>query len=543
MKKIALLMALIMLFSFSSCGKKENDDASEESSQSSSDEAESSDSSEKTEGSSSKNGDKQTAEEGKTDGKPSSGDSSYTPDSENYNGDNSTNADSPVSSNGGGGNGGGGGNTSSSSVSDQTPGSDNPNSLPPNNPISNVNFKVTICAPVATGVYIVGGTCASDCNYMLVTGGASQEKIYPDYNNNGGYYIGQVKIKADCTLSVYQVSNDGSTSSAVTKQVKYKQMNNLMESDDYMPVFGKNSMMHFYSSLLVYSLSGKVSQSMKNAAKQNISRNVETANSVGAKIIYLIVPSSASVYPETVPDGYSAATGESIFDSFKSIAEGCGATVVYPLDTFKAHKNDGKGYKIYHNTDSHWTTYGAYWGLSALCGVISQKFPAAKARTVSEMGFYTQQLCGGDALFSFGDNGGFENYSITGITGVTSKTKINELTTLYSLKTPTNTISGVYRNNKSVYVDGINSSKATVNNSAGSGLPTAVVVRDSFGCTIYDMFNERFSTVYWQPSHVYSFPANDVTRHSPDYVIYIVSERNIPKIMLENENFSVMSMR
>lgn len=56
-----------------------------------------------------------------------------------------------------------------------------------------------------------------------------------------------------------------------------------------------------------------------------------------------------------------------------------------------------------------------------------------------EMEFYTEALWGGDSLFSFGDNGGFENYSKTASTGKTELTKISELTTLYKLKMPTNT--------------------------------------------------------------------------------------------------------
>ena len=182
------------------------------------------------------------------------------------------------------------------------------------------------------------------------------------------------------------------------------QQPNMQTSTDYQVTFGKDSRIHFYSSLLSYSLSNVVDSNLKNFAKHNMSETVNAAKNVNAEVIYLVVPSSAAVYPETVPDEYKAATGESIYKAFSSIAAQCGAKVIYPLDTMKSHKNDGDGYKIYSHTDSHWTTYGAYWGVYELMNHISAKHPSAKPRSVSDMGFYTTELYGGDSLFSFNDN-------------------------------------------------------------------------------------------------------------------------------------------
>ena len=310
-------------------------------------------------------------------------------------------------------------------------------------------------------------------------------------------------------------------------------MKNQMTSGDYQPVFGLDSRIHFYSAILTYSKSNFLSNGEKEFAKQNISETVQTAKSVGAEVIYLVVPSSAAVYPESVPSEYKAASGETLYKAFKSIAEQSGATVLYPLDELNAHKNDGEGYKIYSHSDSHWTTYGAYFGVSSLMNKISSKYPSAKPRTVKEMGFYTTELYGGDALFSFGDYNGFENYSQAASTsGKTSVTGIKELTTMYNLKMPTDTLTTITRGKKSIYLTKDNASYYEFTNKNGSGLPSAVIVRDSFGRTAFDMVNDRFSSVTWLAENDYSNAISAIKENKPNYVIYIVSERNLLKVMM-----------
>ncbi|MCI8331303.1 MAG: hypothetical protein HFE78_00530 [Clostridiales bacterium] len=452
--------------------------------------------------------------------------------------------------------------TSSGSLSGPSGSSDLPSATAPSEPSSGGTFTqlpgvvypapgenlstqptVTITAQVAAGIYIVGGTCTADTEYIKVSGDhAATVYIYPDYGTNSHFFIGQVKISDSTSLSIQGKEAYKELSKAVIRSAPNHNMPNKMTSGEYMPVFGKNSRMYFYSSLLSYSLSHVVAGDLRTKAAENLKRHHEMVrvSNLDAELIYLVVPSSAAVYPESLPDGYEKASGETLYQAFADMASQAGSTVIYPLSTFNAHKNDGKGYKIYHNTDSHWSTYGAYWGVAELMNHISQKYPAAAPRTVADMGFYTKELWGGDSLFSFGDNGGFENFSRTGRTGQTAVTKISELTTLYTRSMPTATIESVYRGNKSVYVNGdSNSGRAVVSNPNGAGLPSALILRDSFSVPAYDMINDRFSTVYWQPSHDYTFPSEAIWDLRPDYVIYIVSEQNLLKVMLENPNINL----
>ena len=406
--------------------------------------------------------------------------------------------------------------------------------------------EFNLCAQVASNTYIVGGVCSKDTEYVTIGGaGVKSVKITPTKGETGSYFITQVNIDFNTTIEVQGKEIGKNISNKSLRFVTTNSfMKNRMTDNDYAAVFGLDNRMHYYSSILSYTLSDKVDDGIKQIGISNITETVNAAKNTNAEVIYLVVPSSAAVYPETVPSEYKAATGESIYEAFESVAIQCGAKVIYPLDIMKAHKNDGDGYKIFSHTDSHWTTYGAYWGVNALMSHISDAYPTAKPRTVSEMGFYTAELYAGDALFSFGDNNGFENYSMAASTnGETKVTRIKEFTTLYNLKMPTDTLSKITRGKKSVYLTKDNEGANTETNPNGSGLPTAVVVRDSFARTAYDMINDRFSVVNWLSEGDYTSVVDQINSSQPNYVIYIVSERNLVKVMLNNKNISLTSLQ
>lgn len=401
------------------------------------------------------------------------------------------------------------------------------------------SFKVTICAPVSQNTYVIGGVCPVDTEYVRVGGtNTTETKIVPAKGKTNSYFIGQIKISDNASLEIQYKQNGKELSKKVFLVAFYNSVKqNLQTANDYKPFFGSDSRMHYYSALLSYSLSNVVNSGIKSEAKSNITQTVNAAKKVNAEVIYFVVPSSAAVYPETVPSEYKAASGESIYTAFSNIATQCGAKVIYPIDTMKSHKNDGDGYKIYSHTDSHWTTYGAYWGVYELMNHIGSKYPSAKPRTVGDMGFYATELYGGDSLFSFDDYKGFENFSeVSRNKGKTVITEINEYTTLYNLKMPTDTLSKITRNKTSIYLTKDNEAAYDFTNSNGAGLPSAVIVRDSFGRTAFDMVNDRFSKVTWLAEGDYTTVLDKIETSRPNYVIYIVSERNLVKVMLNNKD-------
>ncbi len=402
---------------------------------------------------------------------------------------------------------------------------------------------VTLSAQVANGVCIVGGSCSKDTEYITISGDKVQQTtVVPFEGGSQNYFMTQVKYSGPTTLQVTAKEADKEVSNVAKRTIGYANMsNNYMTEGEYNAVVGKGSRMHYYSALLSYSLSAdRLTSDMCSVARSNISKIVSAAKDVNAKTIFYIIPSSADIYPETVPDGYKEASGKRIYELFSDIATECGATVIYPLETMKSHANDGVGYQIYQYTDSHWSTYGAYWGTYDLFQHIAKDFPAAKPRTVSEMGFYTAELYGGDAFFNFPKNIGFENSVDDGVTRVTG---IKELTTLYSFKMPTSTLKKVYHGNTALYLTADNEPSAHFVNPNGAGLPKAVIMRDSFSKVAYDMINDRFSEIYWGTFNNYNFPETEIYTGDPDYVIYFYSERNLLKVMLENKYANILTIQ
>ena len=410
---------------------------------------------------------------------------------------------------------------------------------------TNASATPTITATrfVAPNICIVVGSCAKGTDSIVITGDKVQQTtVVPYAGEQKDYFVTQVQCTGSGEIKAVAQKEGKEPSQPATRYVFYESVTeNLMTKDEYRPVIGKNGFGHFYSALVGYSCStAKLDASFKNVAKNNISNIINAAKSVNAEPIFLIVPSSAEIYPETLPDGYSKTTGESLYKAFYDIATDLGATVIYPIDTMKAHKNDGVGYQLYQHTDSHWSTYGAYWGTYDLFTHISKKFPAAKPRTLSEMDFYTEEFYAGDNMFNLRLDPTKNNPTFK-----TTATGMKELSTLYSFSTFENTLRGAYHNlgTPSLYLSEANSKARVTDNPQGEGLPSAVIMRDSFSKVAFDMVSDRFDKVYWQTFDNYTLPTSDLSIANADYLIYMYSERNLLKIMLNNKEATILNLR
>ena len=63
-------------------------------------------------------------------------------------------------------------------------------------------------------------------------------------------------------------------------------------------------------------------------------------------------------------------------------------------------------------------------------------------------------------------------------------------------------------------------------------LPSAIMLRDSYSTHLFPFMSEHFSSLYCEEMWDYSLDYELVARLSPDYIIYIVCERNISSISL-----------
>lgn len=421
--------------------------------------------------------------------------------------------------------------------------SSSPQTQEPKNPNASATPTVTATHFVAPDICIVVGSCAKGTQSIVITGDKVQKTTVTPYaGEQMDYFITQLNCTGSGEIKVVAYEKGKEASKQATRYIFYEGVTeNLMTRDEYRPVIGKNGFGHFYSALVGYSCStAKLPSDFKDTARNNISDIVNAAKRVNAEPIFLIIPSSAEIYPETLPDGYSKTTGESLYKAFYDIATDLGATVIYPIDTMKAHKNDGVGYQLYQHTDSHWSTYGAYWGIYDLFIHISKNFPAAKPRTLSEMGFYTEEFYAGDNMFNLRLDPTKNNPTFK-----TTTTGMKELSTLYSFGTFENTLRGAYHNlgSPSLYLSEANSKARMTQNPQGAGLPNAVIMRDSFSKVAFDMVSDRFNKVYWQTFDDYTIPVNDLAIADADYLIYMYSERNLLKLMFNNSGATILELK
>ena len=56
------------------------------------------------------------------------------------------------------------------------------------------------------------------------------------------------------------------------------------------------------------------------------------------------------------------------------------------------------------------------------------------------------------------------------------------------------------------------------------------------------MVNDRFSKVTWLAENDFSSTVSAIEENKPNYVIYIVSERNLYKVMMNNSNMSLVNV-
>lgn len=234
-----------------------------------------------------------------------------------------------------------------------------------------------------------------------------------------------------------------------------------------------------------------------------------------AEIVYLLVPSSMSVYPELVPSQYKQASGDTKYDLIVEQLKAGGATVIDLKGAFAEHKNDEM--PLYYKLDSHWSDYGAFIAYTELFNHVSEKFPEAAPRGFDEFDWNPAYRDSGDMTYYL----------------AMSQSKIKEYTYYRTFKDSIDPgIKNVPRyvsENKLTYHDSM-----TYENTVGtykSDLPTCLVMRDSYSTQMYDILAERTHSTHYMGMWGYGWNKAQIQSEAPDYVIYIVAEWNLDAIL------------
>ncbi len=291
---------------------------------------------------------------------------------------------------------------------------------------------------------------------------------------------------------------------------------------DEQGVIASNQDFQFFLSKMIANYEGKnlYNQTALDNMKKTVGNRLDTlkANNPDGEIIYLIVPSAMTIYPELVPDCYKQTDGETRLDQVTNALTEAGATVIDVRDTFNQHKNDEM--PLYYKMDSHWADYGAYLAYVELFNHISQKFPEATPRQIDDFDWIADDYQSADAIMYLDID----------------TTKITEYGYFRNFKSSLNVNQNIlsvprYRLPQLLYSDDCT---AQFNfNTGNQNLPSCIVHRDSYGAGIFDLIPERMNKTHYVGMWNYAWDNYKIQNQKPDYVIYILAEWNLDNVVFK----------
>lgn len=234
-----------------------------------------------------------------------------------------------------------------------------------------------------------------------------------------------------------------------------------------------------------------------------------------AEIIYLIVPSAMTVYPELVPQDYGRNNGMSRLDKIIRAIQNAGAAAIDLRPVFNAHKKDDM--TLYRKLDSHWGEYGAYLAYEALFEHISEKFPEAAPRSVDEFNWNPDYYESGDlAYYMAMSESAVREYAYYRTFDFDAPEQITDISRYSS----SDSLS--YSNDMT---------KEMIISTDRPQLPSCMVIRDSYSTQLYDILAERMDRTHYLGMWNYTWYGSMITEEQPDYVIYVVAEWNIDYLL------------
>ncbi len=357
--------------------------------------------------------------------------------------------------------------------------------------------------------FAIVGRCAEGAT---VTGEANGETV------SSKSYKGWYSIRLKCSGSTVDVKLSQTVDGEpVGEAIEYR-IKPVTPSADMWPVVTGGDFQFFFQKMLPdfkgENLPKKLHLDNLKIRTQNRIKALREVNPE-AEIVYLLVPSSMSVYPELVPSQYKQASGDTKYDLIVEQLKAGGATVIDLKGAFAEHKNDEL--PLYYKLDSHWSDYGAFVAYTELFNHISEKFPEAAPRSFDEFDWNEAYRASGDMTYYL----------------QMSQVKIKEYTYYRTFKesvpAAVTSVQRYVSKNQLTYSDMVTYEKMI--NTGNSNLPKCMVMRDSYSTQMYDILAERTSSTHYLGMWDYTWNKARIQSEAPDYVIYILAEWNLDAVL------------
>jgi len=371
--------------------------------------------------------------------------------------------------------------------------------------------KIYGCTKLYDSAFVILGTCEEGAVIYYTANGVTD---FTESDN--GYFSARIKSTSSSLSVILRAEVSGKASS---DNFNYTAKPKSVSSGQWDIIAGKNYQFHLDYTLADYLHNNLYSQSQLDGLTQKLKNRQSSFGDT--EIIYLLVPSPATIYPETMPTEYKQNGSVSRLDQVMDALNKAGIKYIDLKSLFTAHKNDK--YKLYWKTDSHWTDYGAFLAYNELFSYISEKYPDAAPRAFDEFDWIEDYYVGGDMSYYleyymgyYTDSLLMKEYNIRREAKFVMPTQISSINR--------------YVSNKILTYDKDTMPAKTIINTNRGTLPTAIVMRDSYSTQLYDILAERFNLTCYEPMWSFSINSNDMAKYNPDYIIYIIVERNLDSV-------------
>lgn len=363
------------------------------------------------------------------------------------------------------------------------------------------------CTKLYDKAFVIMGNCGDGYRIFCKYDGKTESTM-----SDHGYFSVRVEsLKAKLDVELW-AEKDGEVSNALLYTARPK----AVAANQWKIIAGKDYQFH-----LDYCLNDFLHNNLYSASQiSSLASRLETRQSqTSAELIYIVVPSPATVYPETMPEKYVQKQNGNIsrLDQVMGAFEAAGITYINVKALFEKHKNDE--YKLYWKTDSHWSEYGAFLVYTELFDYISKKYPEAKPHGFDEYEWLSDFYYGGDMSYYleyYGGNMPMKEYNVL------RKPK-------YTLPSSIQRINRYVSDKQLTYDQNIMPNAHTITTNRPE-LPSAIVMRDSYSTQLFDILAGNLNKTVYRPMWSFTFNQNEVKSNNADYVIYILTERNLDSV-------------
>jgi len=236
--------------------------------------------------------------------------------------------------------------------------------------------------------------------------------------------------------------------------------------------------------------------------KHNLEGQKKWLQDRGIYFLVVVVPDKHSVYPEFLPDGMRKMAKESDLGQLsKYLKDNSDIDLLDLRESLLDAKSNGC---LYHPTDTHWNSLGVFYGYSEVAKYLSKRFPAIKAKSISDFRINQQESKGMDIANLLALSDKFSDVNVEMVPLIKNATVVYEdkpaFTYITEVKNPS--------------------------------LPRIVILGDSFGETLWPLLSEHASRLYftkWLGGYYRSKRAL-IEKEKPDIVILETVERYVKNL-------------